>query len=135
MHTPVALDLGILRGDPCLDYIGQRSGDRGVCGLDCRLSLLNAGLGVGGGGTCGVEISLSLVHFGLERRGVEARDQLAFGHFRIEVGVQGHHNARYLRTNLHGDDRVRVTGGRNSYVNVAVANRRRSVLNSGIVSN
>ena len=55
-----------------------------------------AGLDISGGGTRSVEVGLGFIHLGLERRRIEARDQLAFSHFRIEVGVQGHYQPRYL---------------------------------------
>src|ERR1019366_3379292 len=78
------------------------------------------------------EIRLCLIDLRLEGCGIDPRDQLALGHFGVEVGEQGHHDARHLRAHLHSHHRVRIASGRDGDVNVAVFDSRRAILNSGL---
>ena len=77
-------------------------------------------------------VRLRLIDLRLEGRGIDPRDQLALGDLGVEVGEQGQNVARHLRAHLHGDDRVRVAGGRDGDVDVAVFDGRRPVLSPGL---
>src|SRR5207247_1806933 len=96
--------------------------------LDVCAGTLDLGLLVEDRGLGGSEVGLRLVDLRLEDVGVDARDDLALLHDRVEVDEELFDLPRNLAADLDGDDRVEVAGRRDGSGEGTTLDARQPVL-------
>ena len=64
----------------------------------------------------------------LKQGRIDKRDDVALVHTRVEIHIKFRNCSRYLRTHLHGNDRINRSGGLNDVVYFTLLDFRREVL-------
>ena len=120
--------LGVHHGDLRLRRLRLALGVRRAGVLDVCAGTLDLGLLVEDRGLGGSEVGLRLVDLRLEDVGVDARDDLALLHDRVEVDEELFDLPRNLAADLDGDDRVEVAGRRDGSGERTTLDARQPVL-------
>ena len=102
--------------------------DRESTAFAATARLFDDGLAVGNGCACCIESGLCLVHLALEGSGIDACDELPLRDPRVEVGEECLDVAGDLGSYLNRDNRIGISGCRNTHIDVTASHGCCSVL-------